>query len=81
MSDTKPIYLLVDQEVYGPYARADIIQGLATGEVPPDTLACAPGDEAWQPLSCLVQVAVPDQLDEALFGDTILIDSPEEKSE
>ncbi|MEM6821508.1 MAG: DUF4339 domain-containing protein [Verrucomicrobiota bacterium] len=57
MSDGESYYLLVENEAHGPFPRAELVQGLMAGEVPPDTLACAGQGEEWVPLSSIIQVA------------------------
>jgi len=76
VSDGNEIYLLAGEEVHGPFARADVVEGLTSGDIPPETLATCSQDEEWRPISSIIQVAVSDQTKEALLTETVKIPLP-----
>lgn len=73
MAEGSGIYLMVQDEVHGPFARADIVEGLSSGEIPPDTLAAHANDEEWRPISSLIQIAPIHQKQARAFTQTVKI--------
>lgn len=72
MTDELAYYLLVENEPYGPYTRAELVEGLMSGDIPQDTWAATENHTEWVPIHTLIQVAQadPTTMD---FGDTMVI--------
>ncbi|MEM6822970.1 MAG: hypothetical protein AAF558_13655 [Verrucomicrobiota bacterium] len=74
MTENEEFYLYVGEEVHGPFSRTKVVQGLATGEVPENTMATNTHGAEWLPLCNIVQVAqADDDLDDLFGGQTMVI--------
>jgi len=53
------IFILRDNQQHGPYEESLLREQLATGAIPPDTMAWMEGTPAWRPLADLLPETIP----------------------
>jgi len=73
MSEEAEYYLWVDGAARGPYERAELVEGLMSGQIPKETPIATPESDEWLPISSVIQVApAAADFDAINFGATMV---------